>query len=78
MAEKQYPEFPPHIAQAWRYLELMLRGAQEVENTPNFFDHLYRQIKFIDKTAQADPLMRALMDAALGVIEDRAKERASA
>ena len=56
----------------------MLRGAQEVENTPEFFDHLYRQIKFIDKIAQADPLMRALMDAGLGVIEDRAKERASA
>lgn len=78
MAEKQYPEFPPHIAQAWRYLELMLRGAQAPQNTVEFFDHVYRQIQYIDRIAQKDPLIRELMYAALGVIEQRAKERTSA
>lgn len=76
MAKKQYPPFPPHIAEAWHYMELMLRGAQDPEFTVEFFDRINEQVLFIhNKKARKDPVIQAMLIAAVEALEEKARKK---
>lgn len=74
MAKKSYPPFPEHLAKAWRFMELMLRGAQKPEFTVEYFDQLNKQVLYISKASKKDPVIEAMLIAAIDAIEEKARK----
>ena len=75
VSQRVYPPFPPDIATAWPYFELMLRGAQDVgDDVEIYFERLCKQTAYISQLSHGDPLICTLLEAAYDFFRDQHRE----